>query len=184
MAAEDRKRSREEREMFNLIKVFARSLRADDFKKFSEGLHVEIQLKERIERLQEYRRMGITSFKVADQYEREKAKSNHRLLPPPPIVPEKPSGRRQINPLDVSEFEGVHLLSEREKTLCSQLRLVPRSYLAIKDTLLGEYIRNGFLRRRRARELCKIDVNKTSKIYNFFIEMGWIRVKSRPPDLK
>jgi len=41
--------------------------------------------------------------------------------------------------------------------------------------VLKEYARLGSLKRRQCRELIKIDVNKTSKIYDFFVECGWVR---------
>jgi len=79
-------------------------------------------------------------------------------------------------PIDLDNAECVHMLSSSEKTLCSHLRIYPKPYLVIKETILKEYARRGFnLKRREARELIKIDVNKTSRIYDFFIEMGWIR---------
>jgi transcriptional adapter 2-alpha len=67
------------------------------------------------------------------------------------------------------------LLSAEEQDLCSTLRILPKPYLVIKETILNEYTRRGSLRRRQARELIKIDVNKTSRIYDFFLSMGWIR---------
>lgn len=70
--------------------------------------------------------------------------------------------------------EGVELLTAQEVVLCSNLRLLPRPYLAIKETLLREYMKLGSLKRRDARMLIKIDVNKTSRIFDFFVEMGWI----------
>jgi transcriptional adapter 2-alpha len=194
---------------------------------------VESQLKEKIERLQEYRRNGIRTFTQAQQYERDKAqkyntKPSIPALPPPPPIPLyiplypsasdtpiktepssgsliseglfqesneslstlgsnslgseshlKPIGRKPANPLNITDCEGIHLLNDREQSLCSTLRLLPKSYLAIKDTMLGEYVKAGSLRRQKARDLIKIDVNKTSKIYNFFLEMGWIHSHPR-----
>lgn len=43
----------------------------------------------------------------------------------------------------------------------------------IKETLIREYVRRGGqLRRREARGLIKVDVNKTSKIWDLLSEMG------------
>jgi transcriptional adapter 2-alpha len=78
--------------------------------------------------------------------------------------------------LDIQDAEGYHLLTPGEQQLCSTLRLYPKAYLVIKDTIIREYTRVGSLKRRQARALIKIDVNKTGKIYDFFVEMGWIKV--------
>ncbi|KAG1888998.1 uncharacterized protein F5891DRAFT_962068, partial [Suillus fuscotomentosus] len=49
--------------------------------------------------------------------------------------------------------------------LCSQLRILPKPYLVIKETFVREYAcRGGKLRRREARDPVKIDVNKASRV--------------------
>lgn len=79
------------------------------------------------------------------------------------------------NPLDISHAPDVELLSPEEQMLCSQLRILPKPYLAIKETLFRELLRNGgTLKKRTARELLKIDVNKTARIYEFFQSQKWI----------
>ncbi|ORZ01212.1 hypothetical protein BCR43DRAFT_486555 [Syncephalastrum racemosum] len=90
------------------------------------------------------------------------------------------AGRKPATPLDIAEADGVHLLTEQEQVLCSTLRIMPRPYMVIKDTILKEYAKQGFLKRRQARGLIKIDVNKTSRIYDFFIESGWIKAFKEP----
>lgn len=81
--------------------------------------------------------------------------------------------------LNLDNVEGVELLTFQEKALCSNLRILPRPYLVIKEQLIRESERQNGLRRRQARELINIDVNKTSRIYDFFIEMNWIRAPSK-----
>lgn len=79
------------------------------------------------------------------------------------------------NPLDISHAPDVELLSPEEQMLCSQLRILPKPYLAIKETLFRELLRSGgVLKKRTARELIKIDVNKTARIYEFFQSQRWI----------
>ncbi|KAI9308086.1 hypothetical protein BJ944DRAFT_260887 [Cunninghamella echinulata] len=96
------------------------------------------------------------------------------IAPPTPPTPPPVIGRKPANPLDISNADGIELLSPEEKILCSTLRLLPKPYIVIKDTILKEYAKQGFLKRRATRALIKIDVNKTSRIYDFFIESGWI----------
>jgi transcriptional adapter 2-alpha len=88
------------------------------------------------------------------------------------------SGKRVSNPLDIQNADGAELLTEAEKHLCSTLRLFPRAYFSIKDTILKENAIKGFVKRRSVRSLIKIDVNKTSRIFDFFLEMGWINTKA------
>ncbi|KAK9766378.1 Transcriptional adapter ada2, partial [Basidiobolus ranarum] len=80
--ANERKRTKEERDLINKTKVFARLQTADDYEKFLAGLINEMALRKRIAELQEYRRNGITTLAEAEVYERDKAQrqSNLKLL--------------------------------------------------------------------------------------------------------
>jgi hypothetical protein len=80
-------------------------------------------------------------------------------------------------PLNLANAPSLHLLTPAEQTLCSQLRILPKPYLVIKETLVREYARRGGkLRRREARELVKIDVNKTSRVWDFLVQAGYLRI--------
>lgn len=84
-------------------------------------------------------------------------------------------GRKASTPLNISHADGIELLTEKERDICSILRLFPRVYLHIKDTLIKEYLEHGGLKRAQARAAVKIDVNKTSRLYDFFVSAGWIK---------
>lgn len=84
-------------------------------------------------------------------------------------------GRKPAMPLDLTDATDLHLLTPAEVHLCSQLRIMPRPYLWIKEQLVQEYMRLGSLKRREARQLIKIDVNKSSRIYDFMVSNGWIK---------
>ncbi|KAI0733033.1 hypothetical protein C8Q72DRAFT_773180 [Fomitopsis betulina] len=87
------------------------------------------------------------------------------------------SGRKMPAPLNLANSPLLHLLTPEEQTLCSQLRILPKPYLVIKETLVREYARRGGkLRRREARELVKIDVNKTSRVWDFLVQAGILGV--------
>ncbi|KAL7750736.1 Transcriptional adapter ada2 [Sorochytrium milnesiophthora] len=205
LVASEKKRTREERDIINRVKVFARMQTPADFENFVNGLLYEQQLCEQIAALQNYRRQGITTLAGAQQFEIERArKAGVKPQPfpfdiPPPIIAQRSTAAPQPDsatvkpeasspllkkpgtptPLDISEAEGVHLLTAAEQQICSQLRLLPKSYLVIKDAVLKEYAKLGSLRRRQCRALIKIDVNKTSRLYDFFLEMGWVRPPQR-----
>lgn len=84
-------------------------------------------------------------------------------------------------PLNLANSPSLHLLTTAEQTLCSQLRILPKPYLIIKETLVREYARRGGkLRRREARDLVKIDVNKTSRVWDFLVQAGYLKIT---PDL-
>lgn len=84
-------------------------------------------------------------------------------------------------PLNLANSPSLHLLTPAEQTLCSQLRILPKPYLVIKETLVREYARRGGkLRRREARDLVKIDVNKTSRVWDFLVQAGFLKITTEP----
>ncbi len=97
-------------------------------------------------------------------------------------LPATATTRKIPSLLDISNADSVHLITEREREICSTLRIYPKAYIVIKETILKEYaLRSGHLGRRACRKLIKIDVSKTSKLYDFFVEMGWIKVTPPQP---
>jgi transcriptional adapter 2-alpha len=238
----DKSRSKDEREIYNMLKPFSRFISSEDLQRLLDGLTREEELRRQISHLQELRRHGIRSFDEVSPFESEKkhlelylkggstimggsqTKTNAPIeepfpLPTPakfsksmtsaqatpvpttisiprpmtsdssnvptpsvtpvngsiPLAPASSGGRKASTPLNISHAEGVELLSEKERHLCSILRLYPRLYLSIKDTLIREYLKLGGLKRAQARAAVKIDVNKTSKLYDFFVAAGWIK---------
>ncbi|KAK4516887.1 uncharacterized protein ATC70_000214 [Mucor velutinosus] len=228
MQAIERKRQKEERDIYNKTRVFCRLQTEADYDMFVKGLVKEQQLRDRIATLQEWRQAGLTTIRQGEQYEREKQNRLAQLktfvslssertgpsgsiqrntyrqqmaslatsnganyyrdrpthsasTPTPTITSAAPSGgRKPANPLNIRDADGVHLLTEEEQVLCSTLRIMPRPYLVIKDTILKEYAKLGYMKRRQCRSLIKIDVNKTSRIYDFFVESGWIKAFKDP----
>ncbi len=64
--------------------------------------------------------------------------------------------------------------------LCSELRILPKPFLIIKETLVSEFMRrNGNLKKREARDLIKIDVNKTSRIWDYLEQGGLLDITKK-----
>ncbi|KAJ1823454.1 Transcriptional adapter ada2 [Coemansia sp. RSA 2671] len=198
----EKKRTKDERDLFARIKVFARMQTREDYDALATGLLNENALRQRIAQLQEWRRNGVTTLEDGAQFEVERSQRPSRrastlrdsaqLLDrlqkivatrsarePEPLktMVRKPTAP---NPLDIEHADGVEMLAASERDICARLRIFPRPYLVVKETLLAEYARNGTLKRRQARQLVKIDVNKTSKLYDFFVQSGWIKAPGRP----
>ncbi|KAJ2486518.1 hypothetical protein IWW37_005594 [Coemansia sp. RSA 2050] len=79
-------------------------------------------------------------------------------------------------PMDVSTYPKVELLAPAERECCSILRLLPEQYLAIKQSLVraGRTLPKGTFKKRDAQKLCRVDVNKTSKVFEWFCKLEWI----------
>ncbi|KAF9120088.1 hypothetical protein BGW39_011683 [Mortierella sp. 14UC] len=83
-------------------------------------------------------------------------------------------------PLNISGKIGVELLHPYEAHIASTLRLSPAQYLACKRTLIlasRQYLSvpNGKqFKKSDAQKLCRIDVNKTSRLWEIFAKVGWL----------
>ena len=72
-AALDKKRTKEERDLLNKAKPFARMMTRQDFEEFCQGLVYEYNLRQAIGQLQDWRLMGLGDLKSGEKYEGEKA---------------------------------------------------------------------------------------------------------------
>ncbi|KAJ2785205.1 hypothetical protein H4R18_000656 [Coemansia javaensis] len=79
-------------------------------------------------------------------------------------------------PIDISEYPMAEHLAQAERECCSILRLLPTQYLDIKQALVraGRTRPAGTFKKRDAQKLCRVDVNKTSRVFEWFSKLGWI----------
>jgi transcriptional adapter 2-alpha len=246
-AAADKKRTKEERDLMNKAKPFARMMKHEDFKKFCEGLEYEHNLRQAIAQLQEWRSMQIGDLKSGEKYEQEKQQRQSRgppisqfdrlaatriskatppvetpsattaltapelplrlqngLTTPPPdrILSNGVNGTNGTNggvngsqtlmapktkfvvqplpntvPLKFSKEHAadLQLLTPEEREVCSILRIMPKPYLAIKENMLREAMKQGgSIKKRVAKEISRIDVTKGGRLFDFFVHCGWI----------
>jgi transcriptional adapter 2-alpha len=235
----DKKRTKEEKDLMNKAKPFARMMQHPDFEQFCKDLEYEHNLRQAISQLQEWRNMQITTLKAGEKYEQEKQQRQARApplgqfdrlassriaKPTPPF--EQPSAATALLgaelPLHIKHSSGLttpppdrngvngasgvvtpqhtkikfvpkqlpgtvplkfgkevkadlQLLNAEEVEICSTLRIMPKSYLVIKEKILREALKNGgALKKKVAREVCGIDTNKTSQLFEYMVHSGWI----------
>ena len=60
-------------------------------------------------------------------------------------------GRRSAAPLDILGLPGFEKLTQEEKDLCSESRVLPETYLEIKEVLVAESSKTNGLRLADAR---------------------------------
>jgi len=68
----DLMRTKEEKEVRNLLKVFARFHSADEHEKLIQGIYREKMLRQKIEELRVYKKMGLKTFEEVELYLKEK----------------------------------------------------------------------------------------------------------------
>ncbi|XP_013387803.1 transcriptional adapter 2-alpha [Lingula anatina] len=178
-----------------------------EWDKYLEGLHYELELRQEIKRLQEYRHAGITRLRSARLYrnlktsqdqtkERRNALTNvlsnlkdesatqqwlqrQAALGGAPVTLPNAS-RKSAPPLDIIGMPGYDKLLPREKEMCASVRLVPQAFLDFKTLLVNECRKHGCLKLAQARQMIKIDVNKTRKIYDFLVAEGLLNKEPLP----
>ncbi|KAL8698867.1 MAG: hypothetical protein Q9201_006337 [Fulgogasparrea decipioides] len=247
----DKKRTKEEREIYNKCKPFARMMSHEDFETFVADLIYEHNCRLAIAQLQDWRRMAIPTLKEGEVYEHEKQIRAQRpaptgafdrlggvrnvAKPTPPVetpsattaltAPELPerlkatlqpqisatssfaqaptstkgpltngstnipisqlkpkysvpalNGTAPLKLANENQAADLHLLTKEEVDLCQALRLMPKPYLVIKEGLIREAMKHGGgLKRKAAKEICKIDPAKSARIFDFFVHAGWIQ---------
>ncbi|KAG9309291.1 hypothetical protein JVU11DRAFT_10778 [Chiua virens] len=225
MQAAEKKRAKEEKDIVQRLRPFARLQTAEDYEVFAADILYEAMLRKRIQELQHYRRLGLTTAADIDKFEmdsirRVQLKANlsrdycasERLNQLRGGTGRESEGRKSHErestpklgagttgtslvrrprktltlylsaaPLNLVNSPSLHLLTPAEQALCSQLRILPKPYLVIKETLMREYARRGGkLRRHKARDLVKIDVNKTSRVWDFLVQAGYLKITPDP----
>lgn len=255
----EKKRTKEEKDLLQKAKPFARMMNRQDFEELNQGLLDELNLRQAITQLQEWRNVRIGDLRSGEKYETEKASRIQKAIPmgsmdrerlasaqrskqPPP--PEPPSGAAlliapelparllppanpevngetkaltnghiseqsngqtngQVNGNGVNGVNGhatpkqryaaqpisgvqpmpmtqdtapdLHLLTPEEAKLCEVIRLQPKPYLMIKEQILKEALKtNGTLKKKQAKEICRLDSQKGGRIFDFFINSGWV----------
>ena len=250
----EKKRSKEEKELINKAKPFARMMNRVDFEQFCQGLIDELNLRQAIAQLQEWRSLRIGDLRSGEKYEQEKALRIQKAIPlgsmdrerlasnqrgkqqPPPDPPsgaallvapelplrmasplssaangEAPNGIKAepmangnhvnggsvvvangttptkqkympqpipgVQPLVLNPDNApdLHLLTPEEAKLCEVLRIQPKPYLMIKEQILKEAVKgNGSLKKKQAKEICRLDSQKGGRIFDFMVNAGWV----------
>ncbi|KAK4054111.1 Transcriptional adapter ada2 [Microbotryomycetes sp. JL201] len=159
ISANERKKTKEERDLIQRTKVFARVQTAQDHEDFVDGLLYETMLRRRIAELQEWRRMGVTTLSEGERYDHAKSQRSTKSAYRDSLFSydRNPLARRNsdsgrafgVNPrpsngaLTLATSNSLHLLTTLEQQLCSTLRILPKPYLYLKEVLLREWTRLG-----------------------------------------
>lgn len=242
---QEKKRSKEEKDLLQKAKPLARIMNHQDFEDFCQGLLDELNLRQAISQLQEWRSLRIGDLRSGEKYEKEKAARIQKAIPmgsmdrerlatsqrnkqaaaadPPSgaallIAPELPlrpisqtsasvngdakaltnghtNGVNGVNgqatpkpkytpqpisgvqPLQLTQDNApdLHLLTPEEAKLCEVVRLQPKPYLMIKEQIMKEALKtNGSMKKKQAKEICRLDSQKGARIFDFFVNSGWL----------
>lgn len=97
------------------------------------------------------------------------------LPPRPPRFDTKAPNNVQPLKFDAIQPPDLHILTMDEQKLCSILRIYPKPYILMKESVLREAQKHGgLLKKKSCKEICRIDAQKASKLFDFWSHSGWI----------
>jgi len=133
------------------------------------NLKQEYELLTRIHKLIEYRKNGLTKIAQINIYNELNTKRNEYLKNSQPSSSALRIIEHSKVRMNVCNLPGFQKLDDDERELCTQIKMLPESYLKFKELLKNECEKSKGIILKTARSLIKIDVNKTRKIYNLLI---------------
>ncbi|MBA0865202.1 hypothetical protein Goshw_010028 [Gossypium schwendimanii] len=77
---------------------------------------------------------------------------------------------------DITGFIGADLLSDSEKQLCSEIRILPSHYLSMLQTLSMEIMKGNISKKSDAHNLFKVEPSKVDKVYDMLVKKGIVQV--------
>ncbi|XP_056158376.1 transcriptional adapter ADA2a-like isoform X2 [Syzygium oleosum] len=73
---------------------------------------------------------------------------------------------------DISDFPGADLLSEAEKRLCGEIRILPAHYLKMLHVMSIEMLRGNLTKNTDAHGLFRVEPSKVDRVYDMFLSKG------------
>jgi len=168
----------------------------EEFKVFRNNVCLERSLIARIKKLQNYRKLGLQSFAAVEDYELRLAKrkkqieghyKNNLLSKVIPII-HNPRKCRELRDQIIADSMEKYppnksnqqvdkngRLNSLEEKFCADNGIVIQSYLEYKRLLIKENEKRGSLKLSDARNILKINVTLTGKIYNFLLANNYVK---------
>ncbi|RZB70467.1 Transcriptional adapter ADA2 [Glycine soja] len=82
---------------------------------------------------------------------------------------------RSLEEWDISGFAGAELLSESEKKLCDEIRILPSHYLNMLQTLSLEISKGSVTKKSDAHALFKVEPSKVDRVYDMLVTKGVVQ---------
>ncbi|KMT08465.1 hypothetical protein BVRB_6g140200 isoform B [Beta vulgaris subsp. vulgaris] len=188
----------EEKEICQRYRVFMRFHSKDEHEELLRTVIEEHRIRKRILDLQEARAAGCRTSAEAQRYISRKRKieadentlklresveagaggkvlvrTTHHYRDS--VSTTTATGQRMTNSLDewdITGFPGADLLSETEKRLCGEIRILPSHYLNMLQTLSMEVMKGNITKKADAHSLFKVDPSKVDRVYDMLVKKG------------
>ena len=179
----DRKRPKEEREIYSQMKCFMRFCKDQEFQDLVEGLIEEKALRQRLEELKMFRSLGLETFDQVEKYLEKKhdnsdfstGKAIGISLPSMKLHSTNRISKLKENTTPFNNNPKYKGLNDKEKELCNILIIQPDDYIELKEKII-EVAKKQELTRSSVLELMKKEMKKDKGfvIYDFLKFQGII----------
>ncbi|XP_065881695.1 transcriptional adapter ADA2-like isoform X2 [Euphorbia lathyris] len=85
------------------------------------------------------------------------------------------SSSSSIDDWDISGFLGADFLSDSEKHLCGEIRILPAHYLYMLQTMWAEIMKGTVTKKSDAHGLFKVEPSKVDKVYDMMVKKGIVQ---------
>ncbi|KAK8467657.1 hypothetical protein PHAVU_007G120612 [Phaseolus vulgaris] len=79
---------------------------------------------------------------------------------------------RSLEEWDISAFAGAEFLSESEKKLCNEIRILPSHYLNMQQTMSLEISKGSVTKKSDAHKFFKVEPSKVDRVYDMLVQKG------------
>ncbi|CAN8324768.1 unnamed protein product [Cochlearia groenlandica] len=178
--------SQEEKVQCRRLDVFMRFHSKEEHEELLRNVVSEYRMVKRLKDLKEAQVAGCRSTAEAERYlgrkrKRENEEGMNRgkesgqfgqiageMGSRPPVQ----GSSSYVNDLDLIGFTESQLLSESEKRLCMETKLVPPVYLQMQQVMSHEIFKGNVTKKSDAYNLFKIDPTKVDRVYDMLVKKG------------
>ncbi|KAH9625693.1 hypothetical protein KSS87_019188 [Heliosperma pusillum] len=188
--------SHEEKQICQQYRVFMRFHSKEDHEELLRTVIEEHRILKRIQDLQEAKAAGCRTSAEAERYigqkrKREAEENTHKMEAvevgsggkgllrsshPREFGTNDPSSGQlratSLDEWDITGFPGADLLSETEKTLCREIRILPSHYLDMLETMSMEVMKGNISKKSDAHSLFGVLPSKVDRVYDMLVKKG------------
>ncbi|KAL1194685.1 Transcriptional adapter ADA2b [Cardamine amara subsp. amara] len=175
--------SQEEKVQCRRLDVFMRFHSKEEHDELLRSVVSEYRMVKRLKDLKEAQMAGCRSTAEAERYlgrkrKRENEEGMNRGKESCQIAGEMGSrppvqaSSSYVNDLDLIGFTESQLLSESEKRLCIEAKLVPPVYLQMQQVMSHEIFKGNVTKKSDAYSLFRIDPTKVDRVYDMLVKKG------------
>lgn len=163
----------EEREMCKQYRVFMRFHSKEEHQELLRSVIEKHRILRRIQDLKEARAAGCRTSDEADRYIKQKRKEEAdrscQVQAAPIAIT---SSFLDDDEWDINAFPGAQLLSDYEKQLCQEIKILPSHYLNMLQIMSVQILDGNITNKSEARSLFKVEPSKIDKVYDMLVEKG------------